>query len=325
MTVKERTAQVLEENVGRYVSGADIASELGVTRNAVWKAVVTLKKEGYIVSAVTNRGYCLSEYSDILNMASLRKVLEPRYAINLKLCKRVTSTNSVLKVMAGKNAPEGTIIVAAEQVGGRGRYDRAFASPAGGVYFSILLRPDIPAENSLMITTAAAVAAAEVIEEVSGRKTSIKWVNDIFIGDKKVCGILTEASLGLGGGILDYAILGIGVNVNEPEDGFPKEIKDIAGAVITDDMRVSNPRSRIAGGIINRFFEIYLNMNKSMDFVSEYKKRSVVIGKDVYLISPTDTREVHVVDIDDDCRLIVKSPDGDTFKVSSGEVSLKLK
>ncbi len=327
MTVKERTAQVLEENRGKYISGADIASELGVTRNAVWKAVNILKKEGYIVNAVTNKGYCLSEKSDILSENSLRKILEPRYAANLKLMSKVTSTNTVLREMAVKGAPEGTIVMSPRQSAGRGRFEnRRFYSEEGGVYFSILLKPDVTVQKSLMITTAAAVAAAESVERVSGRKAKIKWVNDVFVDDKKVCGILTEASLRTDGAGLDYAILGIGVNVREPDGGFPEEIKATAGAVLSENADIPDARSRIAGEIINRFFEIYLHPDSS-DYVSEYKRRSLVLGKEVYLISVNgdEKREAHVLDIDDECRLVARLDDGNIVTVSSGEVSLKLK
>ncbi|MDD7428477.1 MAG: biotin--[acetyl-CoA-carboxylase] ligase [Oscillospiraceae bacterium] len=325
MTVRERTAEVLEDNRGKYISGADIASELGVTRNAVWKAVNILKSEGYEINAVTNRGYCLSEDSDILSEKTLRKYLEPRYAANLRVYRRITSTNTVLKEMAAKGAPEGTILVAAKQTSGRGRFDRPFISGTSGVYFSILLRPDnIPAERSLLITTAAAVAVAQTVEKISGRSAGIKWVNDVFIGGKKICGILTEASFGVDGGGLDYAVLGIGVNVTEPEEGFPDEIKDIAGSVFEDGARVPDARSRIAAGIINTFFDFYLHPDKT-DFIGEYKRRSIVIGKDVYLINGNNTEEARVTDIDSECRLIVRTKDGTEKRVSSGEISLKLK
>lgn len=325
MTVRERTAEVLEDNRGKYISGADIASELGVTRNAVWKAVNILKSEGYDISAVTNRGYCLSEDSDVLSEKTLRKYLEPRYAANLRIYRRISSTNTVLKEMAAKGAPEGTILVAARQTAGRGRFDRPFISGLSGVYFSILLRPDnIPAEKSLLITTAAAVATAKTVEEISGRKAGIKWVNDVFIDGKKICGILTEASFGVDGGGLDYAVLGIGVNVTEPESGFPEAIRDVAGSVLPESMKVADARSKIAAGIINTFFDYYLHPDKT-DFISEYKRRSIVIGRDVYLINGNVTEEAKVIGIDDDCRLLVKTADGTEKTISSGEISLKLK
>ncbi|MGN0696126.1 MAG: biotin--[acetyl-CoA-carboxylase] ligase, partial [Oscillospiraceae bacterium] len=141
---------------------------------------------------------------------------------------------------------------------------------------------------------------------------------------KKICGILTEASFGVDGGGLDYAVLGIGVNVTEPEGGFPDEIKNIAGSVLTEGMKVSDARSRIAAGIINTFFDFYLHPGKT-DFIGEYKRRSIVIGKNVYLINGSNTEEALVTDIDDECRLIVKTRDGTEKRVSSGEISLKLK
>lgn len=328
MTVKERTSQVLEDNRGKYVSGADIASELGVTRNAVWKAVNALKEEGYSISAVTNKGYILNEDSDILSERAVKRYLEKGFAADIKVYPKVTSTNTLLKELAEKGAPEGTIVIAAEQTAGKGRFTRRFVSKnKTGVYLSILLRPEISPEDSLLITTAAAVAVSKAVDELSGRECRIKWVNDVILDNRKICGILTEASFVPDGGGLEYAVLGIGVNVFEPKNGFPDEIKDTAGAALTRDLDISDPRSRVAAGIIGSFFEIYKDID-SRSFIDEYKRRSSVIGEDVYLYSGAfdiaEAEKVHVTDIDDRCRLIVRKSDGTEQTVSSGEISLKL-
>ena len=235
MTVKEKTAAILEQNRGKYISGADIASELGVSRNAVWKAIKSLTAEGFQIDAVTNKGYCLAEGSDVLSEQSVKKYLPEELWEHLIVRHTVTSTNTLLKEMAAKGAPEGTIMIAAEQTAGKGRFDRKFVSEVCGVYFSIVLRPSIPASEALMITTAAAAATAEAVEAVSGRKTGIKWVNDVFIDGKKICGILTEAAFGMEGGGLDYAVLGIGINVKAPEGGFKGELANIADGVFGED------------------------------------------------------------------------------------------
>ena len=320
MTVKERTACILEENRGKFVSGADIAAELGVTRNAVWKSVKALETEGYQITAVTNRGYCLSEASDVLSAYSLRRFLD-NFSPDVRVYNKTTSTNTVLKQLAVRGAMEGSIVAAAAQTEGRGRFGRKFASGTSGVYFSILLRPRISAEKSLLITTAAAVAAAEAIEEISGKKADIKWVNDIFIDGKKVCGILTEAAFGMEGGGLDYAVLGVGVNVTPPENGFPDDIKDIAGSVL--DENIPDARSRLAAGIINRFLKLYKNIEE-ISYLDEYRRRSLVLGKNVTLMNGGNSEEVYVMGIDDECRLIVRTADGKDKIISSGEVSVRL-
>lgn len=327
MTVKERTSQVLEDNRGKYVSGADIASELGVTRNAVWKAVNTLKNEGYNISAVTNKGYILDENSDILSERAVKRYLEKGFSADITVFPKVTSTNTLVKELAEKGAPEGTIVIAAEQTAGKGRFSRKFVSEnKTGVYFSILLRPELPAEDSLLITTAAAVAVSKAVDELSGKECGIKWVNDVILDGRKICGILTEAAFVPDGGGLEYAVLGIGVNVFEPENGFPDEIGGTAGAALTRDIEISDPRSRVAAGVIGNFFEIYRDLG-NRDFIAEYKRRSTVIGKDVYLYSGAfdiaAAERVHVTDIDDRCRLIVTKSEGSTKAVSSGEISLK--
>ncbi len=324
MTVKEKTAAILEQNRGKYISGADIASELGVSRNAVWKAIKSLTAEGFQIDAVTNKGYCLAEGSDVLSEQSVKKYLPEELWEHLIVRHTVTSTNTLLKEMAAKGAPEGTIMIAAEQTAGKGRFDRKFVSEVCGVYFSIVLRPSIPASEALMITTAAAAATAEAVEAVSGRKTGIKWVNDVFIDGKKICGILTEAAFGMEGGGLDYAVLGIGINVKAPEGGFKGELANIADGVFGEDEDVTDARSRIAAEVIKRFFEYYSNL-ESKSYLEDYRKRSIVIGKEVILINGGTTQEAHVTGIDDDCRLLVTLPDGTEKAVSSGEISLRLK
>ena len=326
MTLKEKVSVFLEENRGKYISGEEIAAALGVTRSSVWKAVKALEKDGCDIEASPNKGYRLSENGDILTADTVRKYLGTDTECTLDIRRTVTSTNTLLKEAAAKGAPEGTVIIAAEQTEGRGRFNRKFVSPVSGLYMSILLRPSIPAEKALMITTAAAVAAARAIESVSGRKADIKWVNDIYCGGKKVCGILTEASFGLEGGGFDYAVCGIGVNVNPPENDFPDELRSIADSVfIRGGRSVPDARAKIAAEIIKGLLFIYKNDLEKGEYIKEYISRSLVIGKDVILINGSDTSEAHVLGIDTEARLEVRLSDGTVKKVSSGEISLRLK
>ena len=325
MTVKEKTAELLTDHRGDYISGNDIAKELGVSRNAVWKAVKLLEADGYAISAVTNRGYCIPRNADILDKRTVYSYISDKYRHDIDVRQKITSTNTVLKELADLGAKEGTVIISAEQSAGKGRMNRRFISELEGVYFSFLLRPRIPASKALMITTAAAVAASRAIEEISGRRTDIKWVNDLFIGGKKVCGILTEASCGLEGGGLDYAVCGIGVNVRPPQNGFADELIGIADAVLPQDNDIPDARARIAAGIINNFFDLYYGDGlENGSYIDEYRSRSIVIGKNVRLINGDNIREAYVYGIDDECRLKVRYPDGTPDTISSGEVSLRM-
>jgi BirA family biotin operon repressor/biotin-[acetyl-CoA-carboxylase] ligase len=248
MNVKEQLLSVLENNRGENISGAELARKLSVSRNAVWKAVKSLQEVGYSITSALNKGYCLSNENDIISVQSIAKYLnEDTKKLMLEVHKEVTSTNSILKEYAEKGEQEGKVIVAEKQSSGRGRMNRSFYSPEGtGIYLSILLKPNLTFQESLLITTTAAVAVAEAIEKVSGCEAKIKWVNDIYCKGKKVCGILTEASLDMESGALKYAVLGIGINVLKPAGDFPEELKDIAAAVFDAELYSSDARSLLA-------------------------------------------------------------------------------
>lgn len=323
MSVKDRLLPLLGDRGEDYLSGEDAARILGVSRNAVWKAVSALKEDGYDIEAVTNRGYRLRAGGDVLSSAEIEKNLTSiRGKLNIEVKKTVTSTNALLKEKASAGAPEGTVLIALSQTAGRGRFTRSFFSPAdSGIYMSILLRPRISAENATLITTAAAVAVAEAAENLSGRKTGIKWVNDVLIDGKKICGILTEASLNIESGELDYAVLGIGLNVYEPEDGFPDQIKNIAGAIFKE--RGAGQKSRLAAAVLEGFFKYYESLSER-SFLSAYKERCIVLGKQINVLSQDGSRPATALDIDENCRLCVKYSDGSQTLLSSGEVSIKI-
>ncbi len=329
MNVKEKVLEVLEDKKGESISGSELAAELGVSRNAVWKAVKSLQEEGYAITAATNRGYVLAPENDILSVQSISKYLLPELkSLQLEVYKTIDSTNTRIKEYAASGKPEGIVIVAEEQTAGRGRMGRRFYSPQmSGVYISFLFRPKFTAEESLFLTTAAAVAAAEAIEEASGVKAEIKWVNDVYCHGKKVCGILTEASVNVENSMLEYAVTGIGFNVREPEGGFPEEIRDIAGPIFLtggDHGEASSDldaRSRIAAGMINHFWKYYEHLT-DRTFMQEYKRRSFLLGMEVRTLSePSITGRA--VDVDDDGHLILELPDGTKRSLSSGEVSVR--
>lgn len=324
MDLKNQVLDLLERNKGRYVSGNELAEALHFSRNAVWKAINTLKAEGHSIKAVTNKGYCLAPDSDILSKASIEKHLGAMAGIfSVEVLKIVDSTNTAVKARASQGAREGTVIVAEEQTGGKGRRGRVFYSPAGtGNYFSVLLRPSVIALDATLMTTAAAAAVASSIEAVTGVKAQIKWVNDVFCHGKKVCGILTEGSFDMESGGLEYAVLGIGVNVVKPETGYPVEIANVAGAVYESFKPEAETRSRLITEILMRFWDYYKNLSDKL-FLAEYKARSFIIGQDVDVVLGESLRKARVLDIDGDCRLVVRFEDGSVEALSTGEVSIR--
>jgi len=323
MNVKTQVLEVLESNRGTFISGTELANKISVSRNAVWKAIKALEEEGYEISAIKNRGYSLSEETDILSEQSIQKYLkEYPDVFDIEVYKVIESTNNKAKALGAEGAAEGKVVLAEEQTGGKGRLGRKFFSPNGsGIYMSILLRPQVEATKALLITTAAAVAVAEAIEAVSDKEAKIKWVNDIFIENKKVCGILTEASLGMENGGVEYAVLGIGINVKEPKGGFPEEIEDIATSVFKEAN--TDVRSQLVAQILERFWGYY-QVLCDKTYMEEYKRRSFLIGKEITVISGEERRLATALEINDECQLKVRMEDGEECILSTGEVSIKL-
>lgn len=320
MNVKEEIKLLLEQNRGQYISGGKLARDLGISRTAVWKAIQRLSEEGFRIEAVTNKGYMLSEDTDILTKSGIQKYLKPDYKLRLDVFKTIDSTNLELKRRS--NEEEGLIIAASEQTGGMGRLGRRFSSPSGtGIYFSILLKPAIDNSEITLLTTIAALSVCEAIEKCTDKIPKIKWVNDVFIDGKKVNGTLTQASFSVENLTPEYVIVGIGINVYEPTAGFPEEIKDIAGAVL--DNVTGDMKNRLLAEVLNSYFHYYRHFSDKK-FVEEYKRRSLVIGKTVSVVTPDSTKRAKVLDIDDMCRLLVSYEDGSSEALSTGEISIRL-
>lgn len=234
----------------------------------------------------------------------------------------VTSTNTVLKEAAKSGLGENSILIANRQTAGRGRLGRSFFSPENtGIYMSILFFKDIPVTDAVFITTSAAVAAAKAIEKICKKKAEIKWVNDIYIDGKKVCGILTEAQTNVKTGKLYFAVLGIGVNVFMPENEFPAEIREIASSVMEcgSDENIMN---LLAAEILNNVCE-YISDIKSREYIEEYKRRSMLTGREVYVIKGDTKTAAKAIEIDNEARLIVEYDNGEKEALSFGEVSVK--
>ncbi|MDE6015744.1 MAG: biotin--[acetyl-CoA-carboxylase] ligase [Acetatifactor sp.] len=349
MSTREKLLELLEGNRGIYFSGEEIAGRLCISRAAVWKAVKTLQGAGYAIDAVTNKGYCLARETDILSVQGVAKYLDISdrdisglnrsdrngFDLNISVVPTAVSTNAIVRESADCGTPEGYVVLANEQTAGRGRLGRSFFSPQGtGIYMSLLLRPEnCSSKQAVRITTMAAVAVCEAIEAVSGERAQIKWVNDIYVRDRKVCGILTEGSFGLESGLLEYAVLGIGINVYQPDGGFPEELKGIAGAVF--DSRQDDVKNRMAAEFLNRFLVYYGSDNYywtaqhgtgvgAADYVEEYRRRSLVIGKQIVVLSANEAKDAVAIGVDDECRLLVRYADGVEACLSSGEISIRL-
>lgn len=324
MTTKEKLLALLEDSKGTFFSGEEIARTLQVSRAAVWKAVNALREDGYTIDAATNKGYRLSPDSDILSPQGIRRFLKPEYRdLDLTVLPTAPSTNALVREKANQGRPEGCIIIACEQTDGRGRYGRQFFSPVdSGVYLSLLLRPTAYSpQQATCLTAAAAAAMCQAIEAVTGQQPGIKWVNDIFLRGKKVCGILTEAAVGLETGTLNYMVLGAGLNLYPPAEGFPEEIQSIAGSVL--ERSCPEAKNRLVGEFLNRFWDFYSHP-ECRAYLEDYRSRSLAIGQNVTVLSAGRAVSAYAYGIDDDFRLLVRYENGDTEALSYGEIRIQL-
>lgn len=321
MTTREKLIELLEQNEEGFISGNRIAESLGISRTAIWKAIRQLENEGYSIEAVTSKGYRLSPHNDVLTADLIRSYLgELADLVTIDVHGSLTSTNSILKEKAD-TLPDWYALICGNQSAGRGRIGRSFFSPSEtGVYLSLLLRPKIEASEAGKFTTAAAVAACRAIEACTDQKACIKWVNDVFVNEKKVSGILTEASVNFETGIPDWIVVGIGFNVYTPENGFPAEIADIAGAIT--DKRDKNLRSRLAAEFITSFYCLYSSLPGS-DLLQEYRDRCFVTGKPVFVLRQEEKIPAEALEVTEDFGLKVRYEDGRIEVLSAGEVSIR--
>ena len=255
------------------------------------------------------------------NEAEIRKYLLP-YAqdIIIETADIIDSTNDELRRRALKGQKEITLLIAEHQTKGKGSKGRSFFSPDGtGCYMSFLLRPPYSAEECTLLTTMASAVTAQAIEKVTGKKAQIKWVNDIYIERRKVAGILTQAGFSNDGKYLDYAIVGIGINICVPDGGFPDEIKNIAAAVSADSTHIKN---RLIGEIANGLIYYYKNL-AGIEYMREYRNRLFFLGEKITVTQSDITYTATAKDIDDMCHLIVETENGETKTLFGGEISIK--
>lgn len=321
MSVKNEVLHILEQYKGVSISGQELAEKLGVSRTAVWKSIKSLKEEGYLIDGVSNKGYSLSLSSDVLSSEGIRPFLKDEYKkIPITVYKTINSTNTEAKLLSMKNAEHGTVILSDEQTNGRGRMGRNFYSPAeSGIYMSIILKPNLNIADSVLITTAASVAVCLAIDKFTNLESKIKWVNDIYINDKKVCGILTEAVTDIESGTINNVIVGIGLNVRT--ELFPTEIKKIAGSIF-NSKEDSCIRNQLSAEIINNILSMFRNL-EDRTFLEIYKERSIIIGENIRYLKNNQWFEGYAQDIDEFGGLVVFHEDGHKEVLHSGEISVR--
>ena len=319
--MKAEILTILKDTDG-YVSGQELCERFGVSRTAVWKAMNQLKKEGYEIESVQNKGYHLVKTPDILSKNELVSIRKTKW-VGTEICyfDVTDSTNTQAKSLGEGDAPNGTLVVAGKQESGRGRRGRSFESPAGtGIFMTLLLRPEIEPQNASMLTLVSALAVAKGIEHMVDLPVQIKWPNDIVINGKKVCGILTEMSAQMD--YVNYIVIGIGINVGNEE--FPEEIKDVATSIYLESGKHVN-RAMLIEQIWEEFEDYYELYEKTQDLsslVKEYDSYLVNRGQKVRVLDSKEPYEGKAMGITDRGELIVDTWEARRL-VSAGEVSVR--
>jgi len=306
---------------GAWRSGEALAAELGVTRTAVWKAIERLRREGYEVEAEAGRGYRLVRPTDRLLPAEIARHFQPRrLAGGIVHRDEVDSTNRLAIQLARDGAAEGTAVVAERQTAGRGRLGRTWESPARlNLYLSVVLRPPLSPIEVPRLTLAAAVAVADAIASTTGLRPGIKWPNDVLLGDRKTCGILTE--LEAEAERVRFVVVGIGVNLNARPEDFPPELRGKATSLLIE---LGHPIDRAAftGALLSALDEVYGEFLRGgfAAIRERYESWHGLRGRRVAIEGGPGVEGV-VRGVDEEGALVVETGDG-PVRVLSGEVSL---
>lgn len=310
-------------NENNYISGEKISNMLGVSRTAVNTAVKTLRAEGYDILSTTNKGYYLNAVPNCLNRNELSVYLSEQRMESVLCVDSVDSTNNRTRNLALSGAPDGQVVIANEQLSGRGRRGREFISPKDkGIYLSMLFYPDSLPSDITEITAWTAVAVNNAIQTVCGIRAGIKWVNDLVVNQKKVCGILTEMSVESENGYIQYMIIGVGLNVNGNENDFPKEIRKVATS-LSMETNTNYSRAYLASEMIKELDLMRKAWpHEKQKILDIYRRDNITTGKEISVVRNLDVKQGVATSIDKDFSLNIRYEDGSCENISSGEVSI---
>ena len=312
MALKEEILNYLSEHSGDYISGEELAQNLGKSRAGVWKAVKALQADGYTITAVTNRGYMFDANNDILNENELKKYID--FDCNVAFYKSIDSTNNEAKRIITDGDTKPLLVVGEEQTAGRGRQGKSFYSPAKtGVYMSLVVHPMAKLQNAVTATTAASVAVCKAIEKLTDITPQIKWVNDVYVDGKKICGILTEAVTNFETQTVESVVIGIGVNLKT--HSFPSDVQNAAC------LEAPVKRAEFIATVANELNGIVTGDYSA--FIDYYRSHSMIVGKDINFIKNGIITPATAVGIDDVGGLEVVLPDGTRDVLRSGEITVR--
>ena len=326
------------------VSGQELSTQLGVSRTAVWKQINTLKEEGYEIE-VSRRGYRLVDLPDVVTAGAVESLLaDTRLGHPVRYYESITSTNQYAAALAQEGAPEGLLVTADEQTAGRGRSGRVWTTPPGStVMMTLLLRPSVSPERVSMVTLLMGIAVAEACRELYGVDAGIKWPNDVVIGGRKVCGILTEMNLDCEIPRVSHIVIGVGINVNV--SSFPEELSGKATSILIEKCAARAPRSHahhaprakekdgqefrraeLIAEVIRRFeqvYDIFLQTEDLSALKDRYEALLVNRGRAVCVLEPKQSWTGVAEGINESGQLLVRREDGTLSPVYAGEVSVR--
>lgn len=320
--LKNEVLKILLSNKS-HVSGQNISKYLGVSRTAIWKAVSTLKKDGYNIESVNNKGYLLLNKNETLSRVEIEQCINTyNYSSPPKIIylNEVDSTNNYAKKVSDSLNAD-FLVVSDMQTLGKGRLGRSWNSPSGSsIFMSLCIKPDIAIEKASIITLVMAVSLCEAIEEIYSIEPLIKWPNDIVFNSKKISGILTEMSSDMDG--IKYIISGVGINVNNKD--FPDNIKETASSLFLETGTLMD-RARLIASTVYHFynnFNIFLKTEDMTNLKEKYEKHLANIGKEVKILDPKNKYTATALGIDESGALLVNT-DGKIKRIISGEVSVR--
>jgi BirA family biotin operon repressor/biotin-[acetyl-CoA-carboxylase] ligase len=323
MSLDAQILRALRASGDQPISGADLSHQLGVSRAAVWARVEELRSLGYEIEASPHFGYKLATVPDVLHADDLMSRLGKTRVIgrDIRVFKETTSTNDIVEKFARDGVKEGVVVFAESQTKGRGRLGRKWLSPAKkGLWFSILLRPDLRPHEITRLTVASATALRRAIESKTGLAPEIKWPNDILLHGKKVAGILTELNAELDR--VKYVIIGIGVDVNLTARDLPPELKKIATSLKIESGKAIS-RAELAIFILRELDADYHRIcsDEFESIAEEWEKHCKTIGQEVVI--RTGSREIRgrAESLAEDGALLLRTEHGRPERIVGGDVT----
>lgn len=321
--MRDEVLEFLRDNQGDFVSGQDMSEACHVSRTAIWKHIKALREKGYKIESYTKKGYRLLEEPDLLNPVVMKKVLNTDvFGKKYVYFDSTESTNLEARRLAQQGSEEGTVVVAEEQVAGRGRLSRGWYSPFGkGIWFSIILRPDFLPSEAAKCTLMAAVALTKAFHAMGLTDAGIKWPNDIMVNGRKLVGILTEMSGSMEE--IAYIVMGMGINVKTVQEDLPEELKLIATSLKMEGIDIERTKafSMILEALEHQYYEVLAHGFDST--LEEWRELSITLNQDITVHAPDNSYDGVAENIDQDGNLLVRSLDGALHRIVAGDVSIR--